>query len=133
MSHAFHSPLMSFAADRLKTLCGKFTFQSLQIPVVSNIDATVLTPETLNNTQHWADHLLGCVRFADGMKTLESMGTTVFVEVGPQSTLVKMGKACVEGGDKYKWLCTMEKGKDQVEQFNSVVAAVKEGAVAETN
>lgn len=127
VSHAFHSSLMSFAADRLKVLTGKLTFQPLQIPVVANVDATLLDEKKLNEPKHWADHLLGTVRFYESMQLLEKMGARVFVEIGPQPTLTKMGTACVETPTKYQWVALLKKGESEMDTLTAGVKEILDG------
>jgi len=64
------------------------------------------------------------VRFADGMAEIESIGIDMFLEVGPDSTLVKMGKRCVKaGGPPYDWLSSLQGVDSDISQSQSVADA----------
>jgi acyl transferase domain-containing protein len=42
------------------------------------------------------------------MRTLRALGVDVFVEIGPQPTLLGMGAGCLPG-DQYAWLPSLKK------------------------
>ena len=88
---AFHTPLMSDAADALTPLLADLPFQSTAKPVVCNTDASLVTdgaewPERL------ARHLTQPVRWHGVLTTLANSGVTHLVEVGPGSTLAGLVK-----------------------------------------
>lgn len=59
-----------------------------QIPAVSNLSGTWLTPAEAIDPAYWKRHLRAPVRFVDGLRTLLDVHEdAVFVEVGPGTSL----------------------------------------------
>lgn len=88
---AFHSPLMSSAADRLKKVLQDVPFASSHATVVANVDAA---PHTAGDV--WpsllAEQLTGPVRWEESVRTLIALGCDRLIEVGPGKTLAGMAK-----------------------------------------
>lgn len=77
---AFHSPLMSSAADQFKTFLATIEFADPQIPVLCNTDANYLDKETV--VQRLCDHLTHPVLFDQSVQRLRGEQKDVFVEIG---------------------------------------------------
>lgn len=91
-SHAFHSYMMDPILEPFRQKLGVMTLQAPEIPVVSNLTGTWLTPEQATDPAYWADHLRGAVRFADGLTALLEDPDSVLVEVGPGRTLTTLAR-----------------------------------------
>ena len=52
--------------------------------------------EEVTQPGYWVKHVRQPVKFEAGMKTLQGRGIKVFLEVGPQPTLLGLGAACLE-------------------------------------
>ncbi|WP_229926064.1 aminotransferase class I/II-fold pyridoxal phosphate-dependent enzyme, partial [Streptomyces longispororuber] len=94
VSGAFHSPLMAGAAEPLRAAARGVRFAEPVVPWVS--DATG-EPVGRIDADALAAHLLGTVRFADGMATLRRLGCAAFVEAGPHPTLLGLARAPLAG------------------------------------
>ncbi|HEX7241663.1 MAG TPA: beta-ketoacyl synthase N-terminal-like domain-containing protein, partial [Longimicrobiaceae bacterium] len=93
--HAFHSAEMEPVADRLAERLRSMRLSAPEIPFVSNVTGTWITAEEATDPEHWARHLCGTVRFAEGMAELLRDGSRVLLEVGPGRTL---GTFALHGG-----------------------------------
>jgi hypothetical protein len=56
--------------------------------------------------------------FMQGMDALEKMGCNAYLEIGPQSVLIKTGRRCVQNDvASYEWLMSIQPGHDEVESI----------------
>ena len=85
-THAFHSRMMEPAAEELAGLASGFRLRPPSIPMISNVTGTWITDAEATDPRYWARHLLGTVRFAEGVEELLKE-PRVFLEVGPGQTL----------------------------------------------
>jgi phthiocerol/phenolphthiocerol synthesis type-I polyketide synthase E len=86
-SHAFHSPMMEPILDDFREEIVKAQPTPPQVPFVSNVTGTWITPEEAIDPDYWAQHLRHTVRFSDCLSTLLGEPDRVFLEVGPGRTL----------------------------------------------
>ena len=87
VSHGFHSHLVEPMLESFRGEAESVSYGRATVPVVSNVTGALGT-ESLSTAEYWVRHVRQAVRFADGVSTLQSMGVRVFVELGPQATLV---------------------------------------------
>ncbi|NOX38149.1 MAG: SDR family NAD(P)-dependent oxidoreductase [Calditrichaeota bacterium] len=86
-SHAFHSPMMEPILEPFRKAVAALKLQPPQIPFISNVSGTWITPEEATDPDYWARHLRQTVRFADGVGELLNDPRALFLEVGPGKTL----------------------------------------------
>jgi acyl transferase domain-containing protein len=82
VSHAFHSPLMEPMIDEFAAVVAEISPKEPRIPLVSNVSGQ-LAGAGYGSERYWVEHVRCPVRFAEGVRTAESSGGHVFVEVGP--------------------------------------------------
>jgi len=85
VSAPFHSALLKPAAERLAGVLRGIRFRDLAVPLVTNVDADLLT-EGAGWRIRWSDSD-GPVRWEDVVLRLAKEGVTVCVEVGPGKVL----------------------------------------------
>jgi len=105
VSAPFHCALMQPAQDRLGTDLEGLHFHTPEVPVMCNVDATVVT-----TAQQARDALIrqvtGAVRWDKSMRALAALGVHDFVEVGPGKVLcglmrqVNRSRSCVNVEDE---------------------------------
>lgn len=86
VSAPFHSALLQPAAERLATVLQGIRFRDLGVPLVTNVDADLLT-EGARVAETLVRQVTAPVRWEDGVLRLANEGVTVAVEVGPGKVL----------------------------------------------
>lgn len=89
VSHAFHSALMEPMLDEFARIADGVATSDPRIPLVSNVTGQ-LADAGYGSGKYWVEHVRRPVRFADGVRSLESAGATTFIEVGPAGGLLAL-------------------------------------------
>ena len=84
---AAHSRLLETIMGRFQGYLDGIELKDPQLPIVSNRTGTWLSPEDAKSSKYWVEHLRNTVLFGKGVDALLEQGDSVFVEVGPGSTL----------------------------------------------
>ncbi|MEO1375740.1 MAG: SDR family NAD(P)-dependent oxidoreductase [Cyanobacteria bacterium J06635_10] len=116
VSHAFHSPLMASILDEFELLANEVEFQKPRIPFVSNVTGGVFEARQIPDAAYWRKHLRGTVKFLAGMEALSQREYDIFLEIGPSTTLLGMGKKCLPENTS-TWLPSLKKGNDDWQQL----------------
>ncbi len=94
VGHAFHTPLLADAAVALTGTLQATAFADTHQPVVANTDAKPHWHGT-----DWPDalttHLTAPVRWTESQRTLQRLGATTIIEVGPGKVLTGLAKRTV--------------------------------------
>lgn len=86
VSGPFHSSLMQPAAEKLRATLGKVAMKNAAIPVVANVNATVV--ENHEQIQDYlVEQLYSPVLWEDSVRTMLANGVTHFIECGPGKVL----------------------------------------------
>ncbi|QKH04697.1 ACP S-malonyltransferase (plasmid) [Bacillus cereus] len=88
VSGAFHSRYMETSREEFAAFLKNFTFQSLKIPVISNITARPYRNEDVH--KNLVNQITSSVNWTDSMRYLMTLGVEDIEEVGPGSTLERM-------------------------------------------
>ena len=87
-SHAFHSHMLDpILPDFMAAVRAAAPVPIEHSTVISNVSGTWLTAEQSGSAEYWASHLRRPVDFLGGMRQLQALGSVVFLEVGPGTTL----------------------------------------------
>jgi len=86
-THAFHSPMMAPVVEALAARAARAALRAPSIPMISNVTGTWIRDAEATDPGYWTRHLLGTVRFAEGIAELLREPGRVFLEVGPGQTL----------------------------------------------
>ncbi|MEZ4727506.1 MAG: type I polyketide synthase [Caldilineaceae bacterium] len=90
---AAHSPQTEAILDDFAQVARSITLAPPTLSLVSSMTGQGVTQEVTDPT-YWRRHLRQPVRFADGMQTLQAHGCRIFMEIGPQATLLSMAMQC---------------------------------------
>ena len=97
VSQAFHSPMMAPILDELREVAGSVRFNAPGIPYVSALTGSLAYDE-VRQAGYWVEHFREPVRFLDAMRSLFTLNPTDFIEIGPASELLRIGRQCASNG-----------------------------------
>jgi [acyl-carrier-protein] S-malonyltransferase len=86
VSAPFHCALMQPAQDRLAIDLASLTFHTPEVPLIANIDGTLLTTAA-QAREALIRQVTGAVQWDKSMRALIALGVESFVEVGPGKVL----------------------------------------------
>lgn len=135
VSHAFHSPHMDAVLDEFRAVAAGLNFAEPRIPVVSNVTGALATAGELADPDYWVRHIRGAVRFRDGIRVLADLGTTAYLELGPDAVLTALAHetlAQTTSGEGAHVVATeppvvvpaLRKGHDEPRTFTGALAAL---------
>jgi malonyl CoA-acyl carrier protein transacylase len=124
VSHAFHSPLMNPMLREFEQAAKTVQYHRPRINLVSNITGKFATTD-VQSPDYWVRHIREAVHFSDSVSFLYEKGFTLFLEIGPGSTLLSMGQRCLpENADMTHCLPSLRKGRDDWKQMLASLAAL---------
>ncbi|HEX5980705.1 MAG TPA: type I polyketide synthase, partial [Thermoleophilaceae bacterium] len=123
VSHAFHSPLVDPILDELEGAAATIEHSEPALRLASNLTGRLFGPGEHPGAAYWRAHTRNPVRFADCMRALADAGADVFLELGPNPTLIGLGKRCAPG-DGLLWLSSLKRGSDDHSVMAESLAAL---------
>jgi acyl transferase domain-containing protein len=99
-SHAFHSRMMDPIEDAFKKEARQVNFHPPQIPMVSTVTGTWITPEEMMRPDYWVRNFRQTVRFSDCIRELLKEPSRVFLEVGPGQALSTFARQHADGSKR---------------------------------
>jgi [acyl-carrier-protein] S-malonyltransferase len=96
VSGAFHSPLMTRAAQVFAAAWEKLPLRALRRPQVFNADAQV-HQHPMEVRRLMVGQLTGPVRWTQSIQRLQQLGADTYIEVGPRRTLTGLVKKILPG------------------------------------
>nr|AZF85945.1 type I polyketide synthase [Catenulispora sp.] len=130
VSHAFHSPLVEPALAEFAAAAATVTYQTPSIPLVSNTTGAVADAALLTSADYWVAHVRDAVRFADGVAALRDVGTTVFLEIGPDPALTAAATECVADAPDTALIAVARRERSEEQTFARAVAQLFIAGVA---
>ncbi|MBB4928199.1 type I polyketide synthase [Kitasatospora kifunensis] len=88
-----HSRHLDAVLPEFSKIVGRVTLNAPDIPFISNVTGTWITPEQATDPAYWVRHMRSTVQFADGLAELARSGNTSFAEVGPGRGLARHAQA----------------------------------------
>ncbi|WP_344598953.1 type I polyketide synthase, partial [Streptomyces violaceusniger] len=125
VSHAFHSPRMDAMLDDFRDVVAGLSFQAPSISLVSNLTGASAGAAEVCSPDYWVRHVREAVRFADGVRALEKLGVTSFLEVGPDGVLTAMAQDCLtadEAGGTLTLVPALRKNRPETQSLMTALA-----------
>lgn len=125
--YAFHTSAMDPISEPLRTLGRSIRFGQPTIPVMSTVNGRLFRDDV--SSDYFADHARSPVRFADSLFSLQMLigkhvvGDSLFLEVGPQPSLLPMLWATVVS-TTCTYLSTLQKGLDAWVSISETLATI---------
>jgi len=82
-SRAIHSKMMEPALMEFERYVSRMSLNRPRVPYISNVTGTWISVEEVVSPGYWSMHLRHTVEFANGVRELVKMPSSIFVEVGP--------------------------------------------------
>ena len=105
VSHAFHSPLMAPMLKKFEQIASTINYNEPQLKIVSNTTGKIVTNE-MSHASYWTNHIKQPVQFYPSIKLLFEEEFRIFLEIGPKSTLSRMGSMCFPDNNT-RWLASI--------------------------
>ena len=122
VSHAFHSPLMEPMLEELAGIVHQLDFSTPQIPFAAEGELT--------DPERWVAHVREPVRFADAIAQLTELGTTRFIEVGPDAALCPLVDECLPEEAQALSVALLRREREEAPTFLAALGAAHEDGMA---
>ncbi|MFE5118927.1 type I polyketide synthase [Streptomyces sp. NPDC056669] len=124
VSHAFHSPRMDAMLDDFRKVVEGLSFAPPSIALVSNVTGKPAGADEVCSPEYWVRHVREAVRFADGVRALETQGVATFLEVGPDGVLSAMARECLtaEGASASVVVPVLRKDRPEAQALTTALA-----------
>ncbi len=123
VSHAFHSPLMQPMLEPFRAIAATVKYNPPRLALISNLTGKPVSPDEVSAPDYWVRHVREAVNFVASVQSLRDKGYEVFLESGPNPTLLGMASKCLPEGFG-TWLPALRKGRDDWQQMLESLAAL---------
>lgn len=89
VSGPFHSQMLAGAGEKLGKVLENITLQPVQIPYITNYDASIITSTETDIKELLKKQVYSPVRFQQSIEHLIELGCDTFVDIGPGDSLGK--------------------------------------------
>jgi acyl transferase domain-containing protein/NADPH:quinone reductase-like Zn-dependent oxidoreductase len=115
VSHAFHSGLMGPMQEAFGAAVAGAAWGPPGVTWVSTVTGQAVTAGAIG-AAYWVRQVREPVQFAAAMATLGTLGVEACLEVGPGTTLLGLGRRCLESAE-LPWVPSLRSGRGDWEQM----------------
>jgi acyl transferase domain-containing protein/SAM-dependent methyltransferase len=101
-------------------------FAAPLIPLVASLTGHLHGPGVVPDASYWLHHSRPAVPIATGMMTLHGRGCRIFLEIGPGTTLLDLGRRSLPDGTGL-WLPSLRGANDWQQVLESLASLYREG------
>ena len=112
VSHAFHSAMMEGALAPFEAIARSVPCAAPTIPLISNLTGRPFADGEAPSPAYWRRQLRDAVQFATGAQSAHALGCDVFIEIGPGSSLLTLGRHATSTPPDVLWLPSLRRGID---------------------
>src|SRR5262249_51908056 len=112
-THAFHTPALAPALEPFLAAARKVRLQASEIPFLSNVTGAWISDADATDPDYWGRHMVGTVRFAEGLGELLADPARVLLEVGPGSPLTPLARQHPSAGADLVAVSTLRRSSDE--------------------
>ncbi len=115
VSHAFHSGLMTPMQEAFRAAAAGERWGMPQVTWVSTVTGRMVEAGEIE-ADYWVRQVREPVQFAAAMETVRTLGVEAYVEVGPGTTLLGLGRRCLDEAGRI-WAPSLRAGREDSEQM----------------
>jgi acyl transferase domain-containing protein len=119
---AIHSHLMDSILDSFEQTASQVQFSTPRLSFISHKTGQMMLPQEVPDASYWCSQIRNPVRFYQGIQTLAEAGYEIFLEIGPQKTLMEMGRRCLPTRTG-TWLSSLLKQEE--DEWRSLLSCVQ--------
>jgi acyl transferase domain-containing protein/acyl carrier protein len=109
---SFHSAAADAMLPEFREVAAKIAYGTQRISVYSNLYGRRAAAGEISNAEYWVRHVREPVQFEASFAAMLADGFTTFVEIGPHTTLLGLGRACAPERD-CAWLPSLRRDHDE--------------------
>jgi malonyl CoA-acyl carrier protein transacylase/SAM-dependent methyltransferase/acyl carrier protein len=115
VSHGFHSPQMEEMEAEFESIAGQFTYGAPAVQWIAGLTGNAIGSQSVD-ANYWRRQVRQPVQWARAMATMEQQGAAVYLEIGPGTTLLGLGRQCLEPAERL-WLPSLRSARPDQEQM----------------
>ncbi|MCI4660613.1 MAG: SDR family NAD(P)-dependent oxidoreductase [Neomegalonema sp.] len=114
VERAFHSAMMTQAAEAVAEAAAQIHWRAPRIPIASNVTGALITREIWADGRYWHKHMLEPVRFAANIRAVTALAPVALIECGPGRALSRLAaKAQGDAPDPLPVIAAMRHARDE--------------------
>ncbi len=115
VSHGFHSPQMEEMEERFAEVASRCEYRAPSVQWISGVTGEPVGTASVD-AGYWRRQVRQPVQWAQAMAAMERQQAAIYLEVGPGTTLVGLGRQCVEQAERV-WVPSLRSARGEWEQI----------------